>query len=116
MHHHHDHAGVLASYLMSWVSYILLGRTSIPPDIGCILGQCWAVIVRPYPSYVFHIYESNERTGKKKVNNRFRLVEMYLNATCLCKGADEVVLTTKSGTEKGTSLSSFQVWNARPLR
>lgn len=94
------------NYLMSWVAYILLARSLVPPEIRYILRQCWALLMRPYTSFfcVFHIYERNKGTsggtGKNNVNDLFRLVDIYLNVAGLCKVADEVVLTTKSKKQK----------------
>lgn len=89
-----------SNYLMSWVGYLLLLRTLVPPEIQYILRQCWALFVRPYTSLfcVFHIYKRHKATGKK--NDLFRLVELYLHGAGHCKQADEVVLSTTCGKEK----------------
>lgn len=85
---------------MSWVGYILVVRTLIPPEIQYILRQCWALLLRPYTSFfcIFHIYKKDRGAGKK--NDLFKLAELYLHASGLCKVADQAVLATKSEKEK----------------
>lgn len=85
---------------MSWVGYILVVRTLIPPEIQYILRQCWALLLRPYTSFfcIFHIYKKDRGAGKK--NELFKLAELYLHASGLCKVADQAVLATKSEKEK----------------
>lgn len=89
-----------SNYLMSWVGYILVVRTLIPPEIQYILRQCWALLLRPYTSFfcIFHIYKKDRGAGKK--NDLFKLAELYLHASGLCKVADQAVLATKSEKEK----------------
>jgi DNA replication protein DnaC len=85
---------------MSWVGYILVVRTLIPPEIQYILRQCWALLLRPYTSFfcIFHIYKKDRGAGKK--NDLFKFAELYLHASGLCKVADQAVLATKSEKEK----------------
>ncbi|KAG0556399.1 hypothetical protein M758_11G049400 [Ceratodon purpureus] len=89
-----------SNYLLSWVGYILLARTLIPPEIQWVLKKIWALIMRPYTCFfcIFHVYERNVESGR--VNDLFKLVELYLDISGLCKEADQVVLATKHKKEK----------------
>lgn len=92
--------GNSSNNLMSWMGYILIARTLVPPEIRYVLRQCWALLMqfRTGVFCVFHVYKRHKLNGRR--NDLFRVVETYLNVAGLYKEADEMVLATKSEKEK----------------